>query len=313
MSESPTNLKLLHALYHSSDLIAISNFNSYFTELNQKWEEVTGYTIEELKSRPLFEFIHPDDRNMSQEEAQALYDGKPETIKFENRYIKKNGEIIWLEWNSVMDYELKLSFSIAREITNYKIASIFGDEAKQLMTDLVAYAMNPIQRDDYIDYVLHKLLLLYQADCISFWDFNEQEQSIHCKHSKERDTSKSRVGLSLQHDAAPSYFEAILNNKLVIAPDTLNNANTIELKSYFETYQVKSLLDGVVNEGLSKCVLCIETTDQRDWSNQETNTLLAITNIVSNYLSHQQIISANNELRQALEEKNILFKESIIG
>ena len=75
---------LVNALNFSSDLIAISNFDSYFIQLNKKWEELTGYTIEELTSKPLFEFIHPEDRKLSQDEAEAMYNGKPETLKFEN-------------------------------------------------------------------------------------------------------------------------------------------------------------------------------------------------------------------------------------
>lgn len=309
MSQFSPDIDLVHALKHSSDLIAISNFDSYFTQLNKKWEEVTGYTIEELTSRPLFEFIHPEDREMSEEEANELFNGKPETIKFENRYIKKNGEVIWLEWNSVMDYDLRLSFSIAREITDYKVASLFGNKAKELMTSLVSYASDLPSKDEYIDYTLQRLLDLYGADCISFWDYDEHNQSIHCTHSQELDDIPSRKGLSLSRSMANSYFDAILNQNLVIAPDVMNDPSTVELKAYFEEYGVKSLLDGIVNEGLSKCILCIESSTYNDWTNQASNTLMAISNIVSNYLNGQQLLVANNSLRQALNEKNILFKE----
>ena len=300
---------LVNALNLSSDLIAISNFDSYFTQLNKKWEEVTGYTIEELTSRPLFEFIHPEDRRMSQNEAEAMYNGQPETIKFENRYIKKNGDIIWLEWNSVIDYDLQLSFSIARDITDYKIATEFGNQAKELMTHLVAYANELPEKSEYLRYVLDKLLNLYQADCISFWDYEEADHSIRCSYSSQRKGIRSRLGLTLAKNEAEAYFSAIFHNNLVIAPEVLINPNTKELKSYFEQYKVTSLLDGIVSAGLNKCFLCIESGSTRNWTNQESNTLLAISNIISNFLNSQLLRLTNDELRAALDEKNILFRE----
>lgn len=309
MNPFSPDINLISTLNQSNDLIAVSNFDSHFIELNQKWEEVTGFSIEELKSKPIFEFIHPEDRIMSKDEAQALYDGKPETIKFENRYIKKNGEIIWLEWNSVMDYNQKLSFSIAREITSYKIASLFSNQAKELMTFLVTYSNELPEKNEFINYALTELLALYNADCISFWDFNEHEQSIHCKNSKEKEGVKTRIGLNLSRESSKSYFDAILHNNIVAAPEAVTDSSTFELKSYFEEYNVTSLLDGIVNEGLNKCVLCIETSKRRNWTNQESNTLIAITNIISNFLNHQQLAYVNSGLKDALEEKNILFKE----
>ena len=75
----------------SNDLIAISNFDNKFELLNPQWETVLGYSLDELYSKTFLEFIHPDDLERTRKEAEALTKGKALTIRFENRYIKKDG------------------------------------------------------------------------------------------------------------------------------------------------------------------------------------------------------------------------------
>jgi len=65
---------------------------------------------------------------------------------------------------------------------------------------------------------------------------------------------------------AQYYFDAILNNSLLCSSDVMEDDKTTELKNYFKTYQVKSLIDGVVNEGLNKRILCVETSTHRNYS-----------------------------------------------
>ncbi len=42
-------------------MICISGADGYFKYLNSEWEKTLGHSLEELLSRPLFDFIHPDD------------------------------------------------------------------------------------------------------------------------------------------------------------------------------------------------------------------------------------------------------------
>ncbi len=103
----------------ANDLFSISDFNSYFLELNDQWVKVLGYTMEELKSQPFLNFLHPDDLEKTRKEAATLYEGKPEVVNFKNRYRTKNGDYVWLEWNSVIDYDRKLNYSVARDVTEH--------------------------------------------------------------------------------------------------------------------------------------------------------------------------------------------------
>ena len=101
----------------SLDLLTISNDNGYFTHLNPAWERTLGFTLEELKTQPFIEFVHPEDREVTQSEMAKLGVGLPVTIQFENRYRCKDGSYKWLSWMAVPCLEEGLTYGVARDIS----------------------------------------------------------------------------------------------------------------------------------------------------------------------------------------------------
>ena len=99
----------------SIDMFCIANAEGYFIELNQRWSETLGYSIEELKSKPYVEFVHPDDRGDTQNATVKLSKGEP-VFTFKNRYIHKSGKVVWLSWNSVN--RDGIVYAVARDITS---------------------------------------------------------------------------------------------------------------------------------------------------------------------------------------------------
>lgn len=49
----------------SPDLLTVTDMDGHFSELNASWTRVLGWSLEELKSRPWTDFIHPDDMKKS--------------------------------------------------------------------------------------------------------------------------------------------------------------------------------------------------------------------------------------------------------
>jgi len=103
----------------SPDMICEANLDGYFKKLNPAWEDALGFTIEELCSKPYINFIHPNDQKLTMKEAEKLFSGKS-TIKFENRYLCKNGSYKSLEWNSPPFNSNGVVYAVARDITKRK-------------------------------------------------------------------------------------------------------------------------------------------------------------------------------------------------
>jgi two-component system, sensor histidine kinase and response regulator len=103
----------------SLDMLCIAGFDGYFKRINPAWEGTLGIPKEDLLSRPYIEFVHPDDREATINEARKMDQGEL-TISFENRYRSADGTYLWLLWNATPNKSLKLIFAVARDITQRK-------------------------------------------------------------------------------------------------------------------------------------------------------------------------------------------------
>lgn len=116
----------------SIDMLCIAHFSGYFKALNPAWEATLGFSREELQSKPLFEFVHPDDRERTLEQNRKVRAGG-QALAFENRYLCKDGSYRWLLWNATADIEHQLIYSVARDITERKNAE---QERERLLGEL---------------------------------------------------------------------------------------------------------------------------------------------------------------------------------
>ncbi len=103
----------------SLDMLCIATTTGYFKRLNPAFEKTFGYDAEELLSKPFLEFVHPDDRERTNEQARLLNEGIP-TVRFENRFLCKDGSAKWLSWTASPFLEEGLIYAVARDITESK-------------------------------------------------------------------------------------------------------------------------------------------------------------------------------------------------
>lgn len=103
----------------SVDMLCIADFNGFFTLINNEFENVLGYSEEELKSVPFISFVHPDDVEKTIEETKKLNDNDYTTIKFKNRYRTKTGEYRIFEWSAKSDGEL--IYAAVRDVTDAEL------------------------------------------------------------------------------------------------------------------------------------------------------------------------------------------------
>jgi PAS domain S-box-containing protein len=103
----------------SSDLLCIAGHDGYFKKINPAVNHVLCYNMEELYSRPIDDFIYYEDLEITKKCRHELTQSKS-LLNFENRYVSKNGEIIWLSWTSHPVESDKLIFAIAKNITHKK-------------------------------------------------------------------------------------------------------------------------------------------------------------------------------------------------
>ena len=116
--ESQLQIQIQHlAIFFNSSaaLHCILNNKGYFIKMNPLWEEILGYSLDELMAKPYLHFVHPDDRMATIQAVTKL--GKVSiSLKFINRYRHKDGSYRILEWNNGRNSDLFIGS--ARDITH---------------------------------------------------------------------------------------------------------------------------------------------------------------------------------------------------
>ena len=101
------------------DLLCIAGFDGFFKKINPAVSRILGYSNEELFSAPVNSFVHPQDQQITIQKSIELINGQS-LLNFENRYLTKDGSIIWLSWTSVPIPRDEVVFAIAKNITYRK-------------------------------------------------------------------------------------------------------------------------------------------------------------------------------------------------
>ena len=110
-----------HFFNNSHDLCGIANTVGYFEIINTNFSKVLGYSEKEFCETPFIELIHPDDVAVTLREYEKLKAGEL-TINFVNRYRKKDGSYLYLDWNATPNPLTGKLYCVARDITDRKKA-----------------------------------------------------------------------------------------------------------------------------------------------------------------------------------------------
>lgn len=116
----------------SLDIMAVFDFNGIIKNVNPAAKKILEYEQEELIGKKLSEFIHFEDVERTKKAFKFTNDAT--TIRpYTNRCLCKNGNYKWLEWTVVHYPEEKLSYSIARDVTDKK----YWEEQLDLLGNIV--------------------------------------------------------------------------------------------------------------------------------------------------------------------------------
>ncbi len=104
--------------------IAVVSLDFRFVDVNPAMCKMVGYTKEELKTLTFPEITHPEDRDANLQLSEQLRKGEILHFTIEKRYIRKNGETLWilLTVSAIRDKAGKpvYGLAISKDITERK-------------------------------------------------------------------------------------------------------------------------------------------------------------------------------------------------
>lgn len=105
----------------SIDLLAVGGFDGFLQQVNPAWVRVLGWSRDDLMSRAVIEFIHPDDHDLMAAAFRALAEDRS-VADLATRFRCRDGSHRWLSWSSFPLPDRRLVFSVVRDITEQKDA-----------------------------------------------------------------------------------------------------------------------------------------------------------------------------------------------
>lgn len=126
-------------LNFSVDLICSYDEEGRFVNVNKASEIILGYKPEELIGKKYLDLIFHGDIEITIDAVNNVQNGIQLTM-FENRYVHKNGNIVHLLWSAAWDDVYKISYGIAKDITDKKKLEKAFEIERQRFNDLFLQA-----------------------------------------------------------------------------------------------------------------------------------------------------------------------------
>ena len=103
------------------DAICVVDTRGRFVFVSAACERIFGYTPEEMIGRPMIDFVFPEDRPRTLQQADDIVAGRPQP-HFENRYVRKDGKVVHIMWSARWSEADQVRVAVARDVTERKRA-----------------------------------------------------------------------------------------------------------------------------------------------------------------------------------------------
>lgn len=146
MSTKHTELEIFSFFERTPDWVCVAGEDGYFKNVNQAVMDTLKYSREEIMSRPISDFIHPDDKEITARKRTELLSGEA-LINFDNRYVSRDGETVWLHWTSIYFPEKEVVFAIAKDVTGRKKSEKEFEEKYRHFEHLTKHFKTTLEQD----------------------------------------------------------------------------------------------------------------------------------------------------------------------
>jgi PAS domain S-box-containing protein len=110
-------------------------------KVNKAFSDILGYTEDELRVKKWIEITYPEDVKLSQDHVNLLLEKKKQNVRFEKRYIHKQGKIVWTDISITLERDAAdnpLHFiTVIIDITKRKEAEKTLEEERNLLRTLI--------------------------------------------------------------------------------------------------------------------------------------------------------------------------------
>lgn len=98
------------------DAIFVVDAGGNVVNVSGACERIFGYTPAEMIGKNMLDMVHPEDRERTLQSIERVMDGYLQSY-FENRYVRKDGDVVCISWSAAWSEEHQVRVGVARDIT----------------------------------------------------------------------------------------------------------------------------------------------------------------------------------------------------
>ncbi|WP_461481240.1 diguanylate cyclase domain-containing protein [Porticoccus sp.] len=101
------------------DAVCVVDRRGHFVFVNGAFERIFGYQADEVIGHPMLDLVFHDDRENTLQAVATLLAGEPQPC-FENRWIRRDGQVVHVLWSARWSEEHQVRIAVAHDITERK-------------------------------------------------------------------------------------------------------------------------------------------------------------------------------------------------
>ena len=316
--------------------ISHAELDGSFVRVNQKFCKIVGYTREELLEQTLHNITHPDDRSLDREYLRSLLVGNIETYTLEKRYLRKDGESIWVEITASLVHTSPCDSAVGRanvlpkyflcvvqDISARKAAeaALRDSEAElrqraqreELLNRLSNQIRNSLDLNTILETAVQEIRQLLQIDRCQFAWYHPQEHEPYwevVQEARHLDCS-DRTGC-YRADLLEPLNQKLLNLEILQVDDVERVSNPI-VQSFIRSLGCTSVLSLPMQtpSGTIGVINCIHAGEARPWTIFEVELLNAVKAQLLIAIKQAELYAASRRATREAQEKATLLEKAL--
>lgn len=283
------NVDLFHELLEETDDLLIRLDDAgLLTYVNPAAAALLGTDVLQGVGRRAIELVHPEDRTATLETYREAIARRRPRVRYENRVIGPDGQVRYLSWNATLHYDVAGRMvsvtAIARDLTErHELQALHDRNQQALLSLLKQRAFTGGDLNASLKAIAEASAETLGVERVSIWLYRDDDTRIECLDLYERTAKMHTQGGELLSRDAPSYFQALEQDRVIAADDARRDPHTAQLASYLEAHGIGAMLDAPIHiGGKTAGVICHEHVgDPRAWSLEDQNFAASLGDMVS--------------------------------
>lgn len=320
-SRAEAALRRSEELYRSvventKEVIFQADLAGNWTFLNPAWTEITGFSITESLSTPLWQYVHPENRAQCLVLIEQLLSQQQSYCRHEARFVTQSGQVRWLaafaQLHFDSDHQVKGIAGTLNDVTDLKQAEALLQASEQRLRRqnlaLVALAKEQQRPKNNFRQALQKITEVaaqtLEVERVGVFLYTHDRQTMNCLNLYELSSDRHSQNINFSKENYPLYFQALESERTLDAHDALTDSRIAEFReSYLQPLGITSLLDAPIWQGGQMVgVVCHEQVGrQRHWTPDEQRFAASIADLIALALEAGDREQAEQQYRSIFE------------